>query len=344
MKTAKLLKIFTLFLAIGITSCTTESTDEGGGNDVANGLVLTASKTRVYNFTVVTFSVNNGNSNVTPNAVISVDGTPISGNAFAMSGIGTKNITAVVGTENTNSLDVVVIEPSFTTKALIEDYTGAWCGWCPRISQGIIDVHNSTNGQQVIAVAVHNGDSMAFPLEAQMRSRFGVTGFPTGLLNRDAEWSSVSGSAMNLNQPMALLNTTKPVGLAISSSLSGSSVSATIKVGFDFDTSGMKLVAMLLENGKILPQTNYTNNWGGVSPISNFEHNDILRAAFTDVFGNVIPADEQIGGSQYTVTLSASVPSGTNTADMDVVAFVVDGSGKVVNVQKAAVGVNQDFD
>ena len=344
MKTANFLKIFTLFLAIGITSCTTESTDEGGGNGGANSLVLTASKTRVYNFTSVTFTVNDGNSDVTSSAVISVDGTPISGNASTMSGLGTKNITAVVGTDNTNSLDVVVIEPSFTTKALIEDYTGAWCGWCPRISQGIIDVHNSTNGENVIAVAVHNGDSMAFPLEAQMRSRFGVSGFPTGILNRDADWSAVSGSSMDITQPMALLNTTKSVGLAINSSLSGSSVSATIKVGFDFDTTGMKLVAVLVENGKILPQTNYTNNWGGASTISDFEHNDILRAAFTDVFGNVIPAAEQIGGSEYSVTLSASVPSGTNTADMDVVAFVVDDSGKVVNVQKAAVGVNQDFD
>jgi hypothetical protein len=345
MKTANFLKIFTLFLTIGIASCSTESTDESGGNNAGSGdLILTATKTRVYNFTLVTFTVNNGTTDVTADAIISVDGTPITGNSSTMSGLGTKNVTAVVGTDNTNNLNVVVIDPSFTTKALIEDYTGAWCGWCPRISQGIIDVHNSTNGENVIAVAVHNGDSMSFPLEAQMRGQFGVTGFPTGILNRDASWAAVSGSAMNITQPMALLNSTKSVGLAINSSLSGSSVSATIKVGFDLDNSGLKLVAMLLENGKIEPQTNYTSNWGGVSTISNFEHNDILRSAFTDVFGDVIPAAEQVGGNEYSVTLTAVVPSGTNTADMDIAAFVVDSSGKVVNVQLAEVGANVDFD
>lgn len=347
MKTANFLKMFALFLAIGITSCTTEPTDQNeGGNNNGNGeLILSADESRVYENTIVTFTVTDAaGANVTSNATISVDGNDIGGNIFNMVGIGTKTVTAVVGSDNANSLNVEVIQPSFTTKALIEDYTGAWCGWCPRISQGIIDVHNATNGENVIAVAVHNGDSMEFPLEAQMRSQFGVTGFPTGILNRDAEWQAVTGSTMNVSQPMALLNGTRPLGLAINSTMSGNSVSATIKVGFDFDTSDMKLVAMLLENGKVAPQTNYTNNWGGVSTISNFVHNDILRAAFTDIFGDAIPADQQVGGGEYSVTLSANIPSGTNTADMDIVAFVVDGSGKVVNVQHAAVGATVDFD
>ncbi|AGC76987.1 outer membrane protein Omp28 [Nonlabens dokdonensis] len=342
MKTANFLKMFALFLAIGITSCTSESTDEDGGNNA--GLTLSASKTRVYDFSLITFTVMNGNTDVTSSAVISVDGAPISGNSFNVSGVGTKTATAVFNGENTNSLNIDVINPSFSTKALIEDYTGAWCGWCPRISQGIIDLHNTPGGEDVIAVAVHNGDSMEFPLEAQMRSQFGVNGFPTGILNRNGEWNSASAHAMNLTQPMSLLNSVKPLGLAINSSMSGNSVSATIKVGFDLDTENMKLVAMLLENGKVAAQTNYTNNWGGVSTISNFEHNDILRAAFTDVFGDAIPADQQVGGSEYSVTLSANIPAGTNTTDMDIVAFVVDGSGKVVNVQHAEVGANVDFD
>ncbi len=235
-----------------------------------------------------------------------------------------------------------VINPSYSTKALIEDYTGAWCGWCPRISQGIIDVHNMSGGEDVIAVAVHNGDAMAFPLETQMRSQFGVTGFPTGILNRDARWASVSGDAMNIGQPMQLLNRVTPVGLAINSSVSGSTVNATVKVGFDLDQIGMKLVVVLLENGVVAAQTNYTSNFGGGSSIPNFVHNDILRASFTDIFGDAIPADQQVGGGVYSVDLSASASA--NSTDWDVVAFVVDATGEVVNVQKAAVGTNKDFD
>ncbi len=347
MKALNLFKILTLFLAIGITSCTSESTDEDGGGN--QGLVLTASKTRVYNFTLVNFTVSNGNNNVTSDAVISVDGTPISGNSFTMAGLGTKRVTAVVDGENTNSLDITVIEPSFTTKVLIEDFTGAGCGWCPRVSRGILDVHNAPEGDDVIVVAIHNPvfgpDPMTFGQRLLIENRLGVNGsYPTAFINRDDEWNAVSNHAMSVTQPINLLSATKPVGLAINSSLSGNSVSATVKVGFDLDQSDLKLVVFLLENNYIYPQTNYTNNWNGASPISNFEHDDILRASFTDLLGDVIPADQQVGGSEYSVTLTATVPSGVNTADMDIVAFVVDATDKVVNVQKAAVGTNQDFD
>ncbi len=352
MKTANFLKMMMLFLAIGITSCSSNSTDDGGGSGSGNGngggssaLTLEVSKSRVYESDAVTFTVRDANgANVTPASVITVDGTAISGSTTIFTSTGVKSAVATIGSETSNTLSVEVISPSFTTKALIEDYTGAWCGWCPRISQGIIDVHNSANGDDVIAVAVHNGDAMAFPLESQMRSQFGVTGFPTGILNRDVRWASVSGDAMNISQPLSLLNTTREVGLAINSSLSGNTVTATIKVGFDFDQSDLKLVAVLLENGRVESQTNYTNNFGGGSSIPNFVHNDILRASFTDIFGDVIPATEQVADGVYTASLSVTVGSAVNTADMDVVAFVVDASGEVVNVQKAAVGTNKDFD
>lgn len=350
MKTANLFKIFTLFLAIGISSCSTESTDgDGDGGGSANGLVLTASKTRVYNFTLVTFTVNNGSSNVTTDAVISVDGTPITGNSFTMSGLGTKSVTAVVGTENTNSLNVTVIDPSYSTKVLIEDFTGAGCGWCPRVSRGIVDVHNAPEGDDVITVAIHNPvfgpDPMTFGQRLLIENQLGVGGsYPTAFINRNDEWNAVSNHAMSVSQPINLLGTTKSLGLAINSSLSGNSVNATVKVGFDLDQTGLKLVVFLLENNYIYPQTNYTNNWGGVSTITNFEHDDVLRASFTDLLGNVIPSDQQIGGSEYSASLSVLVPSGVNTADMDIVAFVVDSANNVVNVQKAAVGTDKDFD
>ncbi|MGJ8683515.1 MAG: Omp28-related outer membrane protein [Nonlabens sp.] len=348
MKTANFLKIMMLFLAIGVASCSSNSTDDGtgggSGGGGTTGLTIESDKSQVYTNTLVNFTVRDASGAVvTSTAVITVDGTPIAGSSALLSGVGVKNAVATVGTETSNTLAVEVIAPSFTTKALIEDYTGAWCGWCPRISQGIIDVHNSSNGDDVIAVAVHNGDSMAFPLEGQMRSQFGVNGFPTGILNRADRWSSVSGDAMNIQQPLQLLNAVKPVGLAINSSVSGSTVNATVKVGFDIEQSNLKLVAVLLQNGVVASQTNYTSNFGGGSSLPNFVHNDILKAAFTDIFGDAIPAAEQVGGGVYSVDLSAT-SSGVNSSDWDIVAFVVNASGEVVNVQKASVGSNKDFD
>lgn len=346
MKTANLFKMVMLFLAIGVASCTSESTDDGGGN--GNGgsgsLAISVDKSRVYDNTLVNFTVTDaGGSNVTSQAIISVDGTPIAGSAALMTGLGVKDVTAVVGTENSNTLQVEVIEPSFSTKVLVEQYTGTWCPWCPRISNGIEVVQSGANGDRFISVAVHNGDSMAFPLESQMRSAFNVNGFPTGILNREGEWSAVSGNDMNVSQIAPLLNQTKTVGLAIDSSVSGSTVNATVKVGFDFDESGMELVAFLIQNNVSDTQSNNTVHYGGPGIIQGYDHDDVLVAGFTDIFGDVIPADQQVGGGEYSASLTATA-NGVNSSDWDIVAFVLDDTGAVVNVQRAAVGQNKDFD
>lgn len=348
MKKTTFFKLFMLFLAVGVASCSSNSTDDGGdtgGGPGTSALTLTVDKSRVYDNTLVSYIVRDAaGANVTSSAVVTVDGQVATNGIALLTGVGTKSATATLGTETSNTVVVTVIAPSFTTKMLIEDYTGTWCGWCPRMSKSIQDLHAGANGDRVIAIAVHNGDNMEFALESQMRSRFGVTGFPTGILNRDARWSASSNNAMNLSQPLALLNSVKPVGLAINSSLSGSTVNATVKVGFDLDQTGTKLVAVLLENGKVADQTNYTSNYGGSSTITGFVHNEILRANFTDIFGDVIPDASSVGGGEYSATLSVAVPAGVNNANMEIVAFVVDSSNKVINVQRAPVGTNQPFD
>jgi thiol-disulfide isomerase/thioredoxin len=348
MKKSTLLKLFMLFLAIGVASCSSNSTDDGGdtgGGAVSGALVLSVDKTRVYDNTLVSYIVRDASgANVTTSAVVTVDGQVAPNGVSLLTGVGVKSATATLGTDTSNTVLVNVIAPRFTTKMLIEDYTGTWCGWCPRMSKSIQDLHAGQDGDRIIAVAIHNNDAMTFALEGQMRNRFGVTGFPTGILNRDARWSASSNDAMNLSQPRALLNIVKPVGLAINSSLSGSTVNATVKVGFDFDQTGTKLVAVLLENGKVASQTNYTGNYGGGSTLTGFVHNEILRANFTDIFGDVIPDASSIGGGEYTTTLSVGVPAGVNNANMEIVAFVIDSSNKVINVQRAPVGTNQPFD
>ncbi|MDP5077894.1 MAG: Omp28-related outer membrane protein [Nonlabens sp.] len=348
MKKTTLVKLFTLFLAIGVASCSSNSTDDGGdtgGGSGTSALTLTVDKSRVYDNTLVSYIVRDAaGAIVTSSAVVTVDGQVAPNGIALLTGVGTKSATATLGTETSNTVAVTVIAPSFTTKMLIEDYTGTWCGWCPRMSKSIQDLHSGQDGDRIIAIAVHNGDNMAFALEGQMRSRFGVTTFPSGILNRDARWSGSSNDLMNLSQPRALLNSVKPVGLAINSSLSGSTVNATVKVGFDLDQTGTKLVAVLLENGKVANQTNYTSNYGGGATITGFVHNEILRANFTDIFGDVIPDASSVGGGEYSATLSVAVPAGVNNANMEIVAFVVDSSNKVINVQRAPVGTNQPFD
>lgn len=66
---------------------------------------------------------------------------------------------------------------------LLEQHTGTWCGWCPdghvKMAE-VLDLY----GDQVIGVKFHNGDAMAIPEQSVIASALGLTGFPTGSINR----------------------------------------------------------------------------------------------------------------------------------------------------------------
>ncbi len=68
-------------------------------------------------------------------------------------------------------------------RVLLEQHTGAWCGWCPdgsyRMDQILEEYPN-----QVIGVKIHNGDNMVIPEQAILAHAMGLTGFPTGTVDR----------------------------------------------------------------------------------------------------------------------------------------------------------------
>ncbi|GAF78919.1 unnamed protein product, partial [marine sediment metagenome] len=66
---------------------------------------------------------------------------------------------------------------------LLEQHTGAWCGWCVDGTvkmDEILDLY----GEQVIGVKIHNGDDMAIPEQSAVARALGLTGYPTGSIDR----------------------------------------------------------------------------------------------------------------------------------------------------------------
>jgi len=66
---------------------------------------------------------------------------------------------------------------------LLEQHTGAWCGWCVDGTvkmDEILDLY----GDQVIGVKIHSGDDMAIPEQSVIARALGLTGYPTGSVNR----------------------------------------------------------------------------------------------------------------------------------------------------------------
>lgn len=314
-------------------------------------IILATGGNQVFVGDQIDFSVtgNNGD-NLTSNSTITYNGNDIGGNGYTATTSGLYEFVATYGAFTSNTLEVNVLPPptKFSRNVLIEDYTGTWCGYCPRVAYAIEQVESLTD--KVIVVAAHlSSQSTPDPYHnstaVDLANAFNVSGLPTATLNRTTTWNYPEPN--NINQAVALTVNNADLGIALSPSVNGNNlnVEVRVKIGELFTSSEAKLVVYLLEDGLIYNQTNYTSYYGGTSTISNFEHNGVLRASFTNVLGDVIPSDQLSGGNVYTNTLSMSLPSSiSNSNNIKVVAIVTETNNTAINSREAHFGDTQSFE
>lgn len=313
------------------------------------------SDTYYYGEEVVFNVVGNNGANLTNQATISVvGGNELEGNTYTTSNEGVVGFIASYEdlTSPVYEINVLPTATKFNQNVLIEDFTGTWCGYCPRISYAIELVEEQTTDAYV--VAIHRGstnpssgsyDPYNYSAGA-LENLIGLEGYPTGMLNRTTEWNSPEPSYVN--QVINLTSGQADVGLALSPTLNDNTmnIDVNVKFGGQFSASNAKLVVYVLEDGLEFNQTNYTSYYGGGSVIPNFEHNHVLRASLTNLLGDQIPASEYSADNVYQVNFNGAVPSNVaNTENMSVVAVVIDGSSNAaVNVRGADFGDTQTFE
>ncbi|WMW77694.1 Omp28-related outer membrane protein [Flavobacterium sp. 20NA77.7] len=238
------------------------------------------------------------------------------------------------------STPVTPIAGKFTKNVLIEDFTGTWCGYCPRVAYGIEKVleQNIT----AVPVAIHRGnDPYNFAEGSTLESQINLTGYPTAMINRTLDWAYPEP-----NNTIQVKNQTGPnadLGIAMNSTVANGTINLDVKVKFDANMTGLKLVVYALENNLIYNQTNYTSYYGGVSTIQNFEHDNVLRASLTNILGDAITSNTN-DGDIYTRNFTVNVPSNVaNASNLSFVAFVIGTDNKAINVRAALPNVNQTF-
>ncbi len=303
------------------------------------------------------------NANVTAQAKIFVNSKGIAGTSYTAAALQNVPVFATLGSRYAKAKTLYVKSPTpspFTRKLLVEDFTGTWCGYCTRVSHSL-EQYTPTKPNTIV-VSVHGGAGSSDPYQYQyvtsLGNSVGLSGYPTVNVNRYKKWDEVNSTLD------AELSRWAPLGLAIESSVSGSTISGKAKVKFNVSTSkSMKIVVALVENGLIYNQTNYYSPSGGASPtlysganpIVGFVHNGVLRKAATDIFGDAIPSIQQVKDNVYEFNFSMST-TGTNAAGTSytvdpskcsIVAYVIDGTTAkkgVYNVQRADVGTVKNYD
>lgn len=222
----------------------------------------------------------------------------------------------------------------YLSRALVEDYTGAWCGYCPRVAYKLDEL--TSNNPRIISQGNHNGDVMQTADESKLEGYYPIIGFPTAWMMRNKTYND-NGSVTDLSDTSQVSNSylkdNKSVGLAIGTRVDGNTLKGVVKVGFGTTyTEPLKIVVNLVEDNVVTPddpQSNYYNTdpvgnpfYGKGDYIADFVHHNVYRGAATDPLGNLIPSDKTVAGKEYGMRFSFDL-SKYNKANCKVIAFVV---------------------
>ncbi len=317
-------------------------------------IVLTVDSSTKLTGETMTFTVTSNNGeDLTPDSEFFVDGAPISGNAYSSAEVGVHVVTAKYITVISDPVNITFHDGSeinFVKRLLIEDYTGTWCGYCPRVAHAIELVHNLT--ENYVPVAIHRASSS--PENATydpynydttvLEDQINVPGYPKGMLNRMTQWNYPEPN--NINQAIGFTQGDNPkMGLAMDASVSNGNISLTVNAKCARDFNDVKLVVYVLENGLIYDQHNYTTYFGGQAVIPNYVHNHVLRGCLTSLLGDAVSNADVELGETYSRTFSVAVPANVaNASNIEFVAFMIGADNAVINVRKAAPGDTQEFE
>ena len=294
--------------------------------------------------------VNEAGVDVTALATFYVDGEPIDGASFSADAIGDFEVYGVYMedgveiTTNTESFSVIIPK----RKIVVEDYTGTWCGFCPRVAGAITSLHQETD--YITVVAIHEeansiDDPLHFDQVQVLKDAFDVEGFPAARINRTQDWPNPHNNSDITN--MAGLDT--DLALAINSELVGDQLMVQINVVYeDGSVQGDKLVVYLLEDGVLSDQYNYYNedstspfyNMG--NPIPSFEHNEGLRKSVSSLLGDPITVTPAL--TEYIWSDTVTIPSNYVADNLTIVAMVVDSNNTSKNSQHAHINEDKPYE
>jgi len=242
-------------------------------------------------------------------------------------------------------------------RVLLEQHTGAWCGWCV---DGTVKMDEILElyPDQVIGVKVHNGDKMVIPEQGIIAQGVGLTGYPSGTVDRKnfggniaqsrTVWKSYCESQMA--QPAK-------VEVNVTYNLNESTRQLMVKVYANmiqtiYDPLRFNVIVMedsVSGTGTGWDQSNYLSNRAGYednpyynqpSKIVGYQHMKVVRTYLGGPWGIqgsfTKPANQ---GDVFTHEFSYTVPDEYKLHHLKVVGFVQVEAPSVKEILNCAYGV-----
>jgi len=266
--------------------------------------------------------------------------------------------------DNNEEPEFSVMPLSFTKKVLIEEFTAAWCGYCP---WGAAIVENIVNdNENVIPVAVHVRDGMAIDHSSFLEMTYQNNSYPAGMVDRAPYNVNDTTQVVSFNAGYFSYFSANQLlleaecGLAMRSKVSGDIATIEVRAGFNTDLSGdYRLTVYLLEDGVTgsgygFDQINWDNEepqsdfYGMGDPIVGYVHDHTLRAVLSGELGD--PLDESVltSGGEHIASYSIDI-SNYDKKKLSAVAFIQQigtdfTQHEVLNVQQVGITGFQDWD
>ena len=274
----------------------------------------------------------------------------------------TLTITQVNGKPNTASKNtatgfLITLKDKKPVTPVIEEFTGTWCGWCPRGMVGMEKVHEQY-GDQVVQIAAHSGDVMAISDYQSVISTF-TEGYPNSITDRrymaDPSFSSLQEV---LKMSFARL-TQASIALSAewdSEEQKGVVFNTTTRFAYSEEGGKYGIAYVLVEDGlkgtgSNWAQANYYSGngtgdmawWGKQgSSVSGVEYNHVVVAAWSalnGVDGSVDPVIVADTPQEYSYT--ASIENKSLIQDktkLKAIVLLIDRvSGQIVNAAQSPI-------
>lgn len=240
-------------------------------------------------------------------------------------------------------------------RPLVEEFTGLWCGWCTR-GYIAMEMIAEEYGQDVVAIAYHNGDPMAVTSNYPVN----VPGFPSSSLNRnkaiDPYYGSSDATEFGIgNDINASMDEIAIADIQIDAAIEGETVNVETNVTFiqNLDNANYQIGYVLVCNGlkgQTWAQANYYSGEKGYDgsplevltkwsdPVAGLTFNDVaVDVSAMSGIQNTIPQTIEAGKAyshSYTFNIAGN-DLVQNPENLVVTTFIIDKTnGKVINANK----------
>ncbi len=236
---------------------------------------------------------------------------------------------------------------------VLEEFTGIHCGYCPDGHKIANDIKAANSPGKVIPINIHTG-GYATPSGSEPDYRtaegnaiaaistMGITGYPTGSMNRHV----YTGTAITMSRGVWAQYATQTlaqssyVNVALQGTLDVTSRLLTVNVEVYYTgaspASTNNLTVMLLENNVVGPQSNYGNyNPTQINADGTYNHQHMLRKVLnTSAMGEVLSTTTSgtLVQKQYTYTIPAQFVNNTpQLGNLELVAFVAESNTEIIS-------------